>query len=139
MSSYKTVEVLFKNGTSYCTLPDVSEFRYFHTQDGLTACGGPNFDTQDNCVTLTDGQWTQSHTLLHMRYHHTSWALGDGRVMLMGGEGSPTTTEIISPGSDTITQGFPLKYDSRYNYDYKILCDHKNIYSIQLCMQYPNR
>ena len=119
MSSYKTVEVLFTNGTSYCTLPDVSEFRYFHTQDGLTACGGPNFDTQDNCVTLTDGQWTLSHTLLHARYQHTSWALGDGRVVLMGGFFSDNTTEIFSPGSSSTTEGFTLKYNRRYRVSQK--------------------
>ena len=107
------MEALLANGTSYCTLPDLPDDRYKHTQDGLTACGGPRSGTWDSCVTLTDGQWTQSHTLLHMRYHHTSWALGDGRVMLMGGSDSYTTTEIISPDSDTSTEGFTLKYDTR--------------------------
>ena len=113
-----SVEVLFPNGTSYCTLPDLPVYRYAHTQDGLTACGGDDGAesvTRDNCVTLRDGQWTQSHTLLQNRIYHTSWALGDGRVVLMGGTYSPNTTEIISPaGSPNITEGFTLKYDTWY-------------------------
>ena len=115
--AWKSVEVLYTNGTSYCTLPDIPGDRYGHTQDGLTACGGDDAGMEDNCVTLSNGQWTQSHTLLYDRRDHTSWALGDGRVVLMGGfySGSETTTEIISSDSATTTEGFTLKYETRYN------------------------
>ena len=125
ISAYNSVEVLFANGTSYCTLPDVSKYRYYHTQDGLTACGGDG-NIRDNCVTLTDGQWTQSHTLLHDRHYHTSWSLGDERVMLMGGYYSGNTTEIVSPGSSSTSEGFTLKYNTRYSYYYYTGCPKKN-------------
>ena len=108
-----TVEVLFPNGTSYCSLTDLPEDRSSHCHDGLVICGGGfSSDTYGNCVTLTDGQWTESHKLLYQRNQHTSWALGDGRVMLMGGRRSLTTTEILTPGSSTSTKGFALKYDT---------------------------
>ena len=106
----RSVEVLYSNGTSYCSLPDLPEDRYHHSQAGLTACGGSG--TEDNCVTLTSGQWTQSHTLLHNRAYHSSWALGDGRVVLIGGSNSPATTEIMSPGSSSSIEGFSLKHDT---------------------------
>ena len=115
------MEVIFANGTSYCTLPDIPAERWGHTQNGLLICGGSSV-TRENCMTLTDGQWTQSHTLLYDRYYHTSWALGDGRVVLMGGYYSETTTEIISPDSATSTEGFTLKYETRYNYIYYLMC-----------------
>ena len=108
-----SVEALFSNGTNYCGLPDLPVTRWYHSQDGLLACGGAgDRNDGDSCVTLSDGQWTQTHTLLHIREDHTSWALGDGRVMLMGGHYSGTLTEIITPES-TSTEGFTLKYDTR--------------------------
>ena len=113
--AYRTVEVLFANGTLYSTLPDLPDNRYYHSQDGLNACGGGSSGTYDNCVTLTDGQWTQSHTLLYNRIYHTSWALEDGRLVLMGGSISRRTTEILSPGTSTTTEGFTLKYDTKYS------------------------
>ena len=36
----KTAEVLFPNGTSWKTLPDMNTYRWFHAQAGRTACGG---------------------------------------------------------------------------------------------------
>ena len=109
----RSVEAIFPNGTKYCTLPDLPGNRRDHTQDGLTACGGYYTGSEDNCLTLTDGQWTQSHTLSLIRWQHTSWALGDGRVVLMGGYYGQNTTEILSPTSSATTEGFSLKYDTR--------------------------
>ena len=109
-----SVEVLYANGTSYCTLPDLPANRYQHSQDGFLICGGGDPDTLNNCLTLVNGTWTQSHSLLHARQDHTSWVLGDGRVMLMGGDFSLTTTEIITPGTSTTTEGFTLKYKTEY-------------------------
>ena len=134
-AALRSVEVIFANGSRYCTLTDLPDNRVSHCEDGLSFCGGGSSDTDDNCVTLTDGQWTQSHTLLHRRARHTSWALGDGRVVLMGGWFSQTTTEIITPGSSTSTEGFTLKYDTWYNY---IIKYDDNINSTQVGLQYPN-
>ena len=115
-AAYTSVEVIFANGTRYCSLPDLPKERYRHTQNGLTICGGRR---SDNCITLSDDgdgstQWTQSHTLIYTRDDHTSWPLGDGTVVLMGGEFSPNTTEIIATGFSSTTEGFPLIHDSRY-------------------------
>ena len=106
------MEVLNVDGTNYyCTLPDFPIERWGFNQDGLTACGGRRaIGVTDNCITLIYGQWTQSHTLLHDRIYHVSWPLGDGRVMLMGGAYNPFTTEIMSPGSSTTTEGFGIRY-----------------------------
>ena len=110
----RSVEAIFPNGTNLRTLPDLpierSLGRFDHSQDGFTACSA------HDCVTLSDGQWKQSHTLLYDRYGHTSWTLGDGRIVLMGGwsRNFGTTTEIITPGSPINTEGFNLKYYARY-------------------------
>ena len=102
-------------------MPDLPNTRQGHSQDGLTACGGTsclfrdNFSLDcndlDNCITLHNGTW-ELHTTSYIRGGLTSWALGDGRVVLIGGENSPNTTEIISPSSNDTAEGFKLEYHS---------------------------
>ena len=94
-----------------CTLPDFPSRRYGHTLDGFTSCGGRDSNDIDNCITLFNGLWTESHQLLHSRYSHLSWKIGD-ELILMGGDaqGTYTSTEILRSDSSTTTEGFTLKY-----------------------------
>ena len=108
-----SVEALHPNGSHICNLPDLPTGRAGHTLDGLTSCGG--YDGRryiDTCVTLSSGQWTQSHQMIHARPGHTSWST-DNQVYLIGGIGSSETSEILTPGSDTTTKGFKLEYKTR--------------------------
>ena len=52
-----------------------------------------------------------SHNLTHERWDHSSWARSDG-VVLLGGQYSGKTTEIVTPGNTETTPGFTLKYDT---------------------------
>ena len=60
---------------------------------------------------MSRGQWRVSHNLKYERSGHTSWDTPDGGVLLVGGENSPDTTELLNDegGSDEL---FTLKYDS---------------------------
>ena len=112
------MEVLHDDGSFWCSLPDLPEKRYHHTQSGLLTCGGGDTaSTQTSCVTFTDGAWTSTHSLLHRRDHHVSWSSAEG-VVLMGGDASKDTTELLAGTGDSILS-FPLKYDTRLALIYK--------------------
>ena len=106
-------EVLFTNGSSICELPQMSQSRYDHTQSGLTACGGYYSDTRRSCIKFEDGSWTTlTDNLVEQRFWHSSWITPDGDILLIGGDLSPTTTEIVNQDGISI-RSFDLKYDTR--------------------------
>ena len=112
----KSVEALYSNGNSLCSLPDFPSGRYWHTLDGFTACGGVEHKNLiDNCITLSNGQWKESHQLLRRRHGHLSWKTGD-ELILVGGyaEGIYTNTEILRSDTSTTTEGFTLRYETEY-------------------------
>ena len=94
-------------GDHSCLLPRLpSRGLVHHTQSSLTACGG--WDTAGfSCLTFS-GEWEQSHFLSVGRYDHVSWQSPAG-ILLMGGEWSRTSTELISDTTDT----FSLPYETR--------------------------
>ena len=106
-----SVEVFMPESGIGCTLPDLPDERRFHTMDGLVLCGGCYGNTGTSCLTFTSGQWTTSHTLLHDRHQHSSWQSEEGLV-LIGGDESPTTTELLQ-GNYSVPY-FDLKYGTRY-------------------------
>ena len=65
------MELLHGDGSPWCSLPDLPEARYQHTQTGLEACGGRNNSAHFfTCVRLEAGSWTQSHQLVEPREDH---------------------------------------------------------------------
>ena len=79
-------ELLFANGNHWCMLPKFQEKRFLHTQNGLTACGGPvEGASAKSCVTLTKGEWTNKIVLNKNRHKHTSWTRPDGKIILLSG------------------------------------------------------
>ena len=98
-----------------CSLPELPEGRYDHSQDGWLACGGPQGDNAEtNCIKWSSdsGSWTESHELNENRAGHVSWATADG-VYLMGGLSSERSTELLKEDG-TVEAGFSLKYDTMY-------------------------
>ena len=105
-----SAEVLFTNGSSICELPLMSKPKSFHTQSGLTACGGDVIDIR-SCIKFEDGSWTTlTDNLVESRYSHSSWINPDGDILLIGGT-SRTSTEIVSQNGTSI-RSFDLKYDT---------------------------
>ena len=84
----------------------VSRARYLHTADGWTLCGssGSRF-----CLVLAGGRWAWSRQLGSKRAGHASWRVPGG-VLLLGGWGSPRTTDLLTDGGTVQRNPFLLKY-----------------------------
>ena len=111
-----SVELISTNGSSICELPQMSQYKFFYTQSGLTACGGGyEFDTMRSCIKFEDGSWTTlTDNLVELRTRQSSWINPDGDILLIGGntqgsDGSPNTTEIVYQDGTSI-RSFDLKY-----------------------------
>ena len=102
------MELLHSDGSPWCSLPDLPESRWDHTQTGLEACGGGGSAPRTTCVRLEAGSWTPSHQLVEQRFH-LSWASPAG-TLLMGGILSPQTTELLDANTGDSVTSFPLKY-----------------------------
>ena len=104
-----SVELLSSNGTRLCSLPDLPESRYYHSQSGLITCGGGVAQTKNSCVTFTGGRWKKTHTLGMRRHDHTAWASPRGVLIIGGGvEGSSLNTERLTDNGGA-TPSFALK------------------------------
>ena len=111
-SSLSTVELVYTNGSRICSLPDLPYSRRYHSQTGVTACGGEGDSTTWTlCHTLSStGSWEVSHSLNQSRRRHSAWDSPQG-IVLIGGIESRTTTEILLENGDT-APGFNLDYDT---------------------------
>ena len=104
-----SVELLHSDGTPWCSLPDLPEMYYEHSQTGLLTCGG--MSTGTSCIRFSGGKWKPSHKLKKERYYHSSWASPRGTV-LMGGSFSGKTTELLDDTTGVSIMHFPLKYET---------------------------
>ena len=106
----RSAEILHTNGSRLCSLTNLPSFRYLHSQTGYTLCGGGLYGsaTWTSCLTFTSGSWEETHTLDRERFAHSAWASPRG-IMLLGGWGSKTSTEILMESGDT-NPGFNLDY-----------------------------
>ena len=103
-----SVELLFPNGTRLCSLPDLLVGRHYPSQTGLVTCGSSEAAT---CETFKEGSWVETHTLSQRRHQHSAWASPQG-VVIIGGDYSTTTTELLTDDGNT-TPGFTLDYSTR--------------------------
>ena len=110
-----SVEVISTNGSSICELPLMFQYKRYHTQSGLTACGGHFHGGSSSCIKFEagDGEWrTLTDNLVEERYRHSSWVTPVGDILLIGGQDSSTTTEIVYQNGSSI-RSFDLKYDTK--------------------------
>ena len=65
----KSVEVYVPSTGQHCQLPDLPDWRRFHSMEERTVCGGQhNSDTKTSCLSLTaEGTWERTTTLLEER------------------------------------------------------------------------
>jgi len=114
--AYRDAEILFTNGTSLCSLPDMPQLKEWHTQSGLTTCGGylSNINDALSCLKFVAGSWTTlTDSLLYPRFDHSSWVTPNGDIILIGGYESPNTTEIVYQNGTSI-RSFDLMYETVY-------------------------
>jgi len=94
-----------------CPLPDLAEEMWGHSH-----CGNLLFRKQSCLKMNPTGSFSPtSVSLLQKRGGHLCWSLpgGGGEVMLLGGEGSPTTTEIVSADGSSTRRSWDLKYKTQ--------------------------
>merc|ERR1711892_1174467 len=103
-----SVEVFSPSTGQSCSLPSLPVQRYGHTMDNLLVCGGEY--TRTTCLTFSSGKWMTSHSLVEERWAHTSWQTEQGVVVLMGGDGSPATSELVQMGGEQGEPSFPMQY-----------------------------
>ena len=110
-----SVEVYNPHSGSHCKLPDLpGDVRFYHSHCGHLLCGGYSSSTSCLLLNPTTGQFTTtSVTLRQERYGHLCWEGDEGDVLLMGGEDSGTTTELVSADGSTSSDSFTLEYDTR--------------------------
>ena len=106
--AYTNVEVYVPSTGQSCSLPSLPDERISHTMDSLYICGG-DYSSSTNCLHFSSGQWYTSHTLVEKRYGHSSWQTDQGLV-LMGGGGSPSTSEIVPTAGEQGGPSFDMQY-----------------------------
>ena len=104
-----SVEVFVPSTGHHCLLPDTQWQHRQHSMEKNVICGG-HHPAWKYCLTLTNGTWEFTTTLLEQRFRHSSWASPSGMILL-GGLFSRRTTEKI--GEDgTSSYSFELKYNT---------------------------
>ena len=109
-SAEKSIEVHDKDGLLRCEINDyliLSTMQHTQTSYEYTladpsnylkfqVCGGSNSDARSTCQTYDNGAKSQSPSLVDQRNLHISYnSRTDGSLVLMGGQNSPKTTEIL--------------------------------------------
>ena len=116
----RSAEIFLRSTNTFCSLPDLPEWRVIHTQDGPWACGGLGNpqrrfpDTRTSCAKWSDGSWISGYSSwgeYYMRVGHVSWATASG-VYLMGGMGNMENSELVKEDG-SVTEGFNLKYQTK--------------------------
>jgi len=110
-----SADLISTNGTEICGLSQMPHYKYYHTQSGLTACGGYGSDPEgQSCLKFQSGSWTTlTDNLVFERRYHSSWITPDGDILLIGGFHNATTTEIVYQNGTSI-RSFDLTYDTVY-------------------------
>ena len=106
--NYRSVEAISSDGSPLCTLPDLPDDRRQHTMDNEIICGG--FGTQSSCLYYVAGKWVEYINDLQIkRTAHVSWRRPDNDVILIGGEKSKKTSEVVS--SSGHQKGFYIQHE----------------------------
>ena len=118
LNSKNSAEILIEDGKTFksCSLPNLPDSRYHHTQSGATLCGGYGDDDDDRmhstCLTFSNSKWKESHTLLEPWIYQSSWSSPNG-ILLMGNTASKENygrgTELLNDDG-TSSKQFDLKH-----------------------------
>ena len=114
-STLKSTEIFNPVTKTSCSLPQLPQERYEHSQDEGLVCGGNTDAVKTSCVKWSpaSGTWTQSHTLREKRAAHVSWATASG-VYLIGGHNPRSLKRSEKVNLDgSVEEAFSLKYDTR--------------------------
>ena len=112
----RSAEIYLPSTNIFCFLPDLPEWRVFHTQDGPWACGGLGsrhpVKSQKSCDYWSEGSWSEGYRLREWKIGHVSWVTASG-LYLMGGyyTKSKMTSELVKEDG-SVEEGFKLQYET---------------------------
>ena len=110
-ASLKSVEAYNPNTKKICKLPDLPDYRYEHTLCGGLLCGG--YETGKSCLKLGPSGFVKATvTLQKRRNSHLCWNLPEG-VLLLGGDSSPSTTELVLRDGSASVVEFGLTHPAK--------------------------
>ena len=105
----KSAEIFIPNSNTSCSLPDLPDKRFAHTQDGPLLCGGYSTDSRGkSCLKWNpeNGSWVELESKLKKeRYAHSSWTPLSGKGTYIIGGRLQTMGELVKPDG-TIKKGF---------------------------------
>ena len=113
-----SVEVFNPHTKHSCSLTHLPGHEIFlHSQCGRMICGGISFSNQQSCLKLNPltGAFTPTYgKLVEKRYNHLCWDVeGEGGpTLLIGGQFSPRSTELVSSDGLSSSASFTLQYDT---------------------------
>ena len=119
LGGLKSAEIYHPDTNSTCTLPDLPEKYYGHTQDGSLLCGGragKHYFGSIYCRRWNNftGTWDKvSRSLIESRLFHVSWTPADGSgTYLIGGDSvwKNTTYEVFEKDTNKVNATFPMQY-----------------------------
>ena len=94
-----------------CKLPDMPTHRNAHTLCGGLLCGGRN--SGKSCLKLGPSGFVKAKVSLQQsRMYHLCWNWPRG-VLLLGGENSPSTTELVLYDGSASESKFNLSHPAR--------------------------
>ena len=101
---FKSVEAYNPHIKKICKLPDLPEPRYAHTVCGGLLC------SERSCLKLGPlGFVKATVSLQQKRLYHLCWNVPEG-VLLLGGDSSPLTTELVLRDGSASVSKFDLSY-----------------------------
>ena len=107
----KSVEAYNPHNKKICKLPDLPYTDYEHTLCGGLLCGGRN--SEKSCLKLGPSGFVKTTVSLKQRRRfHLCWNVPEG-VLLLGGESSPSTTELVLRDGSASVSKFGLTYPAR--------------------------
>ena len=138
--SNKKAELYNPVSGNSCPVQDLQENRAWHSSCGGLVCGGgdPVFSSSSSLqscerITGTEVSPLPSLTLRQERHAHLCWSLPNNKIMLIGGQGSPNTTEVVSGSSSS--GSFDLPYDTT-SVLLSLLLIIITIITLQVCLWY---
>ena len=111
-SSNKKAELYNPSSGSTCPVQDLHEDRRGHSSCGGLICGGGySSSSLRSCerISGTEVSPLLSLTLLEKRKNHHCWSLPGDRVLLLGGDFSPNTTEVVNGVSSSGSFDLPFR------------------------------
>ena len=113
-SSLRKVELYNPASGNSCPVQDLQEARRYHTSCSGLICGGPSSSSSSSSlrscekISGTEVSPLPSLRLRQKRYGHMCWSLPGDKILLLGGDKSPRTTEIVTGSSSS--DSFDLHY-----------------------------